>query len=474
MAMHRGGTAVAGAGGGPMPGGGKPSFSQALDVFRSRNYRFLWTSSLFSFTGMQMQQVARALLAWRLTESFGAVGAISLSFGLPMLLFSLVGGSLADRFEKRNLSLISQVVTGLLALINALMLVTDTITFEWLFVLGLGGGTAMALGMPARTPLMAQAVGPDKVMSAMAMSNAAMNFTRLFGPALAGAMVAAWNLESVYFLQAGLYVLSCVTLLFVPRGLGMAMSRGPAKQGMFAEIGAGLKYVATDSRLRMLNGTMLIISFFAMPYVMLLAGFVKEELGKGDGAFGLLQSVSGVGALAGSLAIATLTTYDRKNTVQWVSGVVGGLGLLGLAVGSEAFGYSGALVAILVLGLALTAYQTLNSTLIMDATKPEYYGRVMSINMLSFSAMPLMAFPLGRVADVVGVQQMFAVQGFIVIASLVLVALLNPGHTFGRVAPRAYSAMGMGHGGPGMARAGARPGSPMAEEEAAPAPAGGQ
>ncbi|MCC6388899.1 MAG: MFS transporter [Dehalococcoidia bacterium] len=471
MAMERGAAAMGPRPGGPMPGGAKPSFSQALDVFRSRNYRYLWTSSLFSFTGMQMQQVARALLAWHLTKSFGAVGAISLSFGLPMLLFSLVGGSLADRFEKRNLSLISQMVTGLLALINALMLVTDTITFEWLFVLGLGGGTAMALGMPARTPLMAQAVGPDKVMSAMAMSNAAMNFTRLFGPALAGAMVAAWNLESVYFLQAGLYVLSCITLLFVPTGLGNAMAHGPARKGMFSEIGEGLKYVATDSRLRMLNGTMLIISFFAMPYVMLLAGFVKEELGKGDGAFGLLQSVSGVGALAGSLGIATLTAFDRKNTVQWLSGMIGGAGLIGLAFGSQAFGYSGALVAILILGLALTAYQTLNSTLIMDATKPEYYGRVMSINMLSFSAMPLMAFPLGRVADVVGVQQMFAVQGIIVVGALVLVAIVNPGHSFGRVPPRAYP-VGMGMG-PGMARPGMRP--PVAvEEEAAAAPAGGR
>ena len=170
-------------------------------------------------------------------------------------------------------------------------------------------------------------------------------------------------------------------------------------------------------------------------------------------------------------AIATLTAFDRKNTVQWLSGMAGGAGLIGLALGSEAFGYNGALVATLLLGLALTAYQTLNSTLIMDATKPEYYGRVMSINMLSFSAMPLMAFPLGRVADVVGVQQMFAVQGIIVVGALVLVALVNPGHSFGRVPPRVYSA-GVGMG-PGMARPGMRPPTAV-EEEPAAAPAGGQ
>ena len=352
-----------------------------------------------------------------------------------MLLFSLVGGSLADRFERRNLSLMTQVVTATLALVNAFMVMTGTITIEWLFVLGLGGGTAMALGMPARTPLMAQVVGSQNVMSAMAMSNAAMNATRLFGPAVAGAMVAAWNLQSVYFLQAGLYVISCLTLLAVPTGLGNA-AMGPmgAKRGtMFAEIGAGLRYVFSDPRLRLLNISMLSVSFFAMPYVMLLAGFVHTELGKGDAEFGLLQSVSGAGALVGSLAIATLAAYDRKNFVQWVSGIVGGLGLVGLALASSAFGFTGAVVMMLVLGFALTAYQTLNSTLIMDAARPEYYGRVMSINMLSFSAMPLMAFPLGRLADVVGVQEMFIAQGLIVVSCMLLLALTNPGHTFSRI-----------------------------------------
>ena len=415
----------------------RSGFRAATAVFGYRNFRYLWVSSLFSFTGMQMQQIARALLAWELTKSFGAVGLISLSFGLPMLLFSLVGGSLADRFEKRNLTIASQAATAVLAAINAMMLVTGTITIEWLFILGLGGGTAMALGMPARTPLMAQSVGPKNVMSAMAMSNAAMNATRLFGPAVAGAMVAIWNLESVYFAQAGLYIISCLLLFMVPTGMGLVagMQRKPAGN-MFAEIGAGLKYVATDPRLRMLNGMMFVVSFFAMPYVMLLAGFVKKDMALGDGAFGLLQSVSGAGALVGSLGIAMIAAYDRKSMVQWVSGVCGALGLIALAIGSHLFGFGGAIVAILILGFALTAYQTLNSTMIMDAAKPEYYGRVMSINMLTFSAMPLMAFPLGKIADQVGARETFAAQGLIVLGFMLVAAVLSPAHTFGRAGRR--------------------------------------
>ncbi len=442
----------------------KGGFRAATAVFGYRNFRYLWVSSLFSFTGMQMQQIARALLAWELTKSFGAVGLISLSFGLPMLLFSLVGGSLADRFEKRNLTIMSQAATAVLAIINAVMVATGTITIEWLFVLGLGGGTAMALGMPARSPLMAQAVGPQNIMSAMAMSNAAMNATRLFGPAVAGAMVGIWNLESVYYAQAGLYVISCALLFFVPTGLGMAagaMRKPPGN--MFKEIGAGLSYVYKDPRLRMLNMMMFAVSFFAMPYIMLLAGFVHEDLAKGDTEFGILQSVSGVGALVGSLGVAGMAMYDRKGMLQWVSGVVGGLGLIGLAFGSHFFGYGGAIAATVVLGLALTAYQTLNSTMIMDAAKPEYYGRVMSINMLTFSAMPLMAYPLGQLADVIGARQTFTAQGLVVVGFMALAGIVNPGHTFGRSAVKSRGPFPPGA--PGTASA---PGAPAAAHGGSP------
>jgi MFS family permease len=279
-----------------------------------------------------------------------------------------------------------------------------------LFVIGLFSGTGMALGMPARTPLMAEVVGHEQVMSAIAMSNAAMNGTRLIGPALAGAIVGVWGLDIVYFSQAGLNVISMAILLAVPTGLGAGGSRA-AKGSMFAEIGAGLKYTATDPRLRLLILMMFGITFLAMPYTMLLPGFVQEDLGRGPGAYGILQSVSGVGALVGSLVIASMTEFERKPLVQWIAGVLGGAGLIVLAVTTAMFGYAGAIGTIIFLGLTLTAYQTLNSTMLMDEARPEFYGRVMSISMMTFSAMPLMAYPLGAIADAVGAKQTFVAEG---------------------------------------------------------------
>ncbi|MCK9496570.1 MAG: MFS transporter [Dehalococcoidia bacterium] len=443
-----------GAVGGPGAGASRPSMRKALEVFRYRHYRFLWASSTFSFTGMQMQQVARALLAWQLTESFAASGAIALSFGLPMLLFALVGGSLADRMEKRNLTLMTQASTGILALITAIMVATDTITFELLFVIGLVQGTFFAFGMPARMPLMAEVVGPSNVMSAIAMSNAAMNFTRLFGPAIAAVLVAVSGIAAAYFVMASLYVFSTALLLMVPTGLSQLARQqreaaegatgapsgplgGRPKGSMWREIGGGLRYVWTTPRLRLLIGMMFIITLFAMPYTILLPGYVQEDLGRSEASYGWLQSISGVGALVASLAVATLTDFNRKPLVQWTAGIVSGIGMALLAW-PLGMGYAGVILAVIVLGAATTAYQTLNNTMVMGESDPEYYGRVMSINMLTFSVMPLMSAPLGVLADLITAEATFAIMGGVIVVIMTLIGLSNRDYTFQVEAPREY------------------------------------
>ncbi len=447
-----GGVSPTGMGPAGRPGGGppsgRPSMRRALEVFQYRHYRILWASSTVSFVGMQMQQVARALLAWQLTGSFAVLGAIALSFGLPMLLFSLIGGSLADRLEKRNLILMTQTSTGLFALLVAVMILTDTITIEWLFVIGLFQGVFFSFGMPARTPLMAEVVGPRNVMSAIAMSNASMNFTRLLGPALAGVLAGVAGLGVVYLVMSSLYVVSVALLLMVPTGLsaiaraereameasGDAPPRfmGQRPRGNMAkEIGAGLRYVWTTPRLRLLIAMMFVITLFAMPHMVLLPGYVQDDLSRSEADVGWLMSIAGIGALIASLAVATLTDFQRKPLVQWTAGVASGIGMLLLAYGPLGMGYAGAILAVVVLGTATTGYQTLNNTMVMGESDPEYYGRVMSINMLTFSVMPLISAPLGILADVIGADHTFAMLGVVILLIMSLIAVTNTRYTFG-------------------------------------------
>lgn len=439
-----------GPGGGMGPGGSKPSMRKALEVFQNRNYRVLWASTLFSFTGMGMQHVARGLLAWDLTEDYGKTGLVAASFGFPMLLFALVGGALADRLEKRNLTLMTQGSTAILMLATALMITTDVMTFEILFVVGLAQGTFFALGMPARTPLMAEAVGPDKLMSAIAMSNAAMNLTRVLGPAMVGGILLVSGIDAVYYTQSGLYVVSFLLMFLVPTGLaavhraGMAAGGGPGMgqrpQGsMVREIWLGLTYAWGHPRLRLLLGMMFLITMVGMPHMMLLPGFVQEDLGQSQSAFALLQIAAGIGGLVASLGVAAFTEFDRKPLIQWIAGVSGGLGLIALGFGSLAFGFSGAMVAVVLIGLAFTGYQTLNNTMLMTEADPEYYGRVMSLMMMTFSGMSLVAAPLGMLADKIGPTNTFALEGGVIIAVMVLVGLTRGAYTFGRQSPETFA-----------------------------------
>ncbi len=411
------------------PGNSRPSLRKALVVFENRTYRLLWASSLTSLTGMQMQQVARAFLAWELTHSFTAVGLVNLSFGLPMLTFSLLGGAVADRLNKRNLSLMTQIATGTLALVTAFLIVVDLISIEILFAVGLVQGTFVAFGMPARSPLMALVVGSEQLTSAMAMSNAAMNATRLSGPAIAGILIGLQGVESAYFVQSALYVVSVILLLVVPSVHGRPQ---PARRAsMVREVGIGLRYATSDPKIRMLLMLAFITALFAMPYITLLPGFVEEDLGRGGGTFGMLQAVTGAGALIGSLLVATFTEFPRKPLLQLVAGLLGAGGLVLLGVGAIAFGLAGAIAASLFLGLVLTSYQTLNQTLLIGAARPEYYGRIMSMMMLTFSTMPLMAVPLGILADRWGATTVFMVQGLLVTVALLAVTMTNRSYTFG-------------------------------------------
>ncbi len=414
-------------------GAPKPSLGRAMAVFSFRDYRYLWISSAFAFASMQMQQVARGLLAWDLTGEYAAIGWVVLSFGAPMVIFGLVGGSLADRFDKRNLVLVTQVACSILMFITAVLVATHTITIWQLVIIGVLQGTFFAFGMPARTPLMAEVVGEENVMSAIAMANAAMNMTRLIGPALAGLLIGVWGMEFAYWAQSAMYAFAAVTLLFVPAGRNARTRTSLVSEvsTVFVEIAGGLAYVARDRQLRLLIGMLLVVSILANPYVMLLAGYVQRDLNAGLSAYGYLNSIAGIGALVSSVGIATVTEYDRKPLIQWTCGVLSGVGLILLTLASRSFGLPGTAVAVVLLGFSVTAYQTLNNTMLMNTSRPEYYGRVMSMNMVAFNMMPLMTAPMGALADHIGGGQLFIIMGGTVLACMAIAAVVNRKYTFG-------------------------------------------
>ena len=324
----------------------------------------------------------------------------------------------------------TQSAIGVNALLTAIAISAGFISIPFLFAVGLVQGAVFAFNLPARRALLPEMVPASGLTNAIALNNTAMTTTSIIAPAMAGALMAGFGPESVFYSQA---VLNLLVVLLVSR---MSPSRshiaGQSSRGSLGqEIGVGLRFIWDSKMLRLLMVMAFVPAVLGMPFQALLPGFATDDLHLREGAYGLLLTATGVGALIGSIAIAVFSGSRRASAMQIVAGAGFGLSLVLLALSAPIFGMTGALISLGVLGLASTSYMTLNNAQLMAHARPEYYGRVMSIYMITFGMFPIMAWPLGRLADAIGAPETFLLLGATILAFMVLVAALNTRHFFG-------------------------------------------
>jgi MFS family permease len=383
-------------------------------------YRLLWLSTLCGFLGMQMQMVARGLLAYEIGGTNSAIAVVSLAWGIPMLLFSLIGGTVADRFERRKLMIASQAGTAAVAISVAVLVQTGAIELWHLFATGLIQGTIFSFGGPARQAFIPEVVGEKQLLNAIALNNAGMNLTRIVGPSIAGALIAVpWvDIEGVFFIQAALNGAALVQLALLP----LIMRRAPAEgaeapasavwqqstspeepRSVTGQLVDGLRYILASPILLTLLAMGLVPSMLGMSYQTFLPVFAQDVFGNGvdrnSEGLGLMMTMTGVGALIGSLVVASMQDYPRRTLLQLISGLGFGLSLAFFAVQSS---FVMAIVGLTLIGFMANFFQALNSTMVMSASDPRYYGRVMSVNMMTFALMPLGTLPIGFIADLIG------------------------------------------------------------------------
>ncbi len=391
---------------------------------RESVYRWFWSGLLAYYLAFQMDMIARGYLAFDLTGSATALGTVSIAWGMPLLLLSLVGGAVADRVEKRDLLLATQAAQAMAALTIAILVQTDLIQIWHMVVMGFFMGVVWSFAIPARQAMVPELVSEHRLMNALALNNSAMNTTRILGPSLAGGLIAVpfFGVAGVFYVIAVLYTASGLTLLRVPRsGLAATRRHEPIWQG----IATGLRYVVSSPALTVLIGIACVAIILGMPYVILLPAFAEEVHDVGAVGLGLMSAVIGVGAITGSLLIAYFSGYPHRAMVQLVLGVAFGVGVL-LFGGAPTFAL--ALPALALVGLTFNGYMTINNTLIFSHAQRELHGRVMSVYMLTWSLMPLAALPMSILADAVGPQPTVATAGGLVALFIAGVALFYPAY----------------------------------------------
>lgn len=445
-------------------GGGMGDASSLLQIHKTFSalsipaYRLLWISMLASFAGMQMQMVARGVLAYEIGGTNSAIAVVSLGWGIPMLLFSLVGGTLADRINRRKLMMVSQLMTASVALVVAVLVHTGSIEIWHLFVAGLAQGVVFSFSGPARQAFIPEVVGEKELMNAIALNQAGMNLTRVVGPSIAGALIAMpmVDIQGVFYLQAALNLVALVMILAIPlvrvapevsveleerKARGESWGPGSGrKQSMIQDLVDGLRYVISSPILLTLLVLGLVPALIGMSYQSFLPVFAKDVFGDGvhrnAAGLGLMMTVSGIGALIGSLVMATMANFPKRTQLQLYSGLGFGVFLFTFALMGN---YTGALLALAMLGFMASYFQGLNSTMVMTASDAQYYGRVMSVNMMTFSLMPLGTLPMGFIADqigtlalgpidLVGIQAAQFGAGILLTVFILVVTVFNPAY----------------------------------------------
>ncbi len=387
-------------------------------------YRLLWMSTLPSTLAVQMASVAIGYAAFLLSGSATALGGVSLATGLPMLTLALVGGVVADRAPRRLVLIGTQSTLGLSAATIAALALSGHLAIWHLYVLGLAQGTAFAFNMPARQAFIAELVGPELLRSAISLNNATMNFARIAGPSLAGALLAvpALGVGGVFATIALMYGAVLVTLFRLPAGRG---SRSAADRGSWQQLLAGLDHIRTSPALVTLLTLGFVPMFFGMPYQTLLPLFAERVHSAGAVGLGLMNAAVGAGALMGSLTVAAYTRGRALGRLQIMLGIAFGAGLIGFGVAPT---FPLAVAALVLVGFAFAGYAAVNQTLVMEHTAADFHGRVISVYLMSFGLLPLATFPQAWGADHIGGPAMVLLAGSAVVAAVALTASLVPSY----------------------------------------------
>ncbi|GAB3956183.1 MFS transporter [Streptomyces sparsus] len=393
---------------------GKPSMFSSL---RIRNYRLFATGQVVSNTGTWMQRIAQDWLVHSLTGSATAVGlTVALQF-LPMLLFGLYGGVIADRYPKRRLLFITQSVMGLTGLVLAALTLSGAVQVWHVYAVAFALGLATVVDNPTRQTFVSEMVGPQQLRNAVSLNSANFQSARLVGPAVAGLLITAVGSGWAFLLNGLSFLAPIIGLLLMRADELYPIKPVPRGKGQLRE---GLRYVRSRPELMWPIILVGFIGTFGFNFPIWLTAFTENVFEMGAATYGMLNVLMAVGSVTGALLAA------RRNSSR-LRLLVGAAVLFGVLEIAAALSPSFWLFAALMLPIGmmgLTFNVTANSS-VQLATDPAMRGRVMSLFMMVFVGGTPFGGPLmGWVTDTYGARVGFLSGGVISLLAAVVVGVV--------------------------------------------------
>lgn len=392
---------------------------RGLAAFRYRNYRLFWFGQLVSVTGTWMQSLAQSWLVLSLTTSAFLLGLVSVFQFAPVLLIGLFAGVLVDRVRKRNLLVVTQALSAVLAGLLAVLTWTGRIELWMVYAIAFCLGTVNAFDMPTRQAFVVEMVGKDDLMNAIALNSSLFNAARIIGPAVAGVLLAAVGPAAAFGLNSVSYLAVITGLLMMKLGPHIDVVRGRGLQ----QLREGLGYVrSTDAILRpiLLVG---LVATFGMNFNVWIPLLAKQDLNSGAGGFGLLMAASGVGSLIGALALAFLVTSVKRWMLFTTAATLGALDIALAVAGAIPLAIGIAMLVLAAIGFCSTTTMAMANTTVQTSAPDELRGRVMSVYTTVFAGTaPFGALIAGAISNNFGTPASLFVGGLVTMTAVALVA----------------------------------------------------
>jgi MFS family permease len=422
--------------------GDAPAGKGTFSSLKVRNYRLFFTGAIVSNTGTWMARITQDWLVLSLTGSSAAVGITTALQFLPMLLFGLYGGVIADRYPKRRLLLFSQGALGLCGLALAVLTLSGEVRVWHVYLVAFLLGMVTVVDNPTRQSFVSEMVGPGQLRNAVSLNSANFQSARLVGPAVAGVLITAVG-SGWAFLLNGLSFLAPIAGLLLMRPAELHRTeRVPRGKGQLRE---GLKYVAGRPELIWPIVLVGFIGTFAFNFPIWLTAFADKVFHAGAGTYGLFNTLMAAGSLAGAL----LSARRGSSRLRMLLGAAALFGVLEIAAALSPSFWVFAVLLVPIGMVGLTVNVTANSSVQM-ATDPVMRGRVMSLYMMVFvGGTPLGAPIVGWLTDTYGVRVGMATGGAVAVVAAATIGLillraggmrlkvdLRPGHRHVRMVPR--------------------------------------
>jgi len=386
---------------------------QTFQALVNPNYARLWGANWLLYVARMMELVALSWLVLDLTDSPSRVAFVGVSRMLPMFLVGLLAGSLADRFSKIGVLVGVQLLNLMVGFSMLALLVSGNIEVWHTYLAIFLTGTGWTLDFAARRSYYSGLFTPAGLVNAVSLDTASMTGSMMLGPLLGGTLISLVGFSGTYVVMIAMYFLGLVVILSLARHA--IQGNSVPKEGIISQVTAAVQVVRGNRTLWAVFLVTVALNFFGFPYIQMVPVIARDVLGVGEVLFGVLMSAAGMGALVGSLLIAS-RQVSRQGTV-YVMGASLMLAALFLFAFSQVYIIS--IVLLFVTGLGTAGFATMQITIALRVVPAEMRGRAMGAIALGIGASPLGMLVMGELAEALSTQAALALltgSGLIVMA----------------------------------------------------------